>query len=457
MSYLKDFFKDFDKSTLPIDEEIKEPEPEKKYTLYEVVSTSGGDYIGYDELVNKVFINEKNAQEYLKTLPKSLLYTNRCFEIEDITLTQSQLTTKELYMVEIPPTTKYGASRNYYFTSENEAYTYCDKLSDVTNFQVYPVPIEDRLEVLLAPSVEHARSLVSKGDVIATVEAEYGDVCIEGNQITLAHHGSRSSNPAPCNADVEPLTCGKIVVSHLDLDTVGGVLALLGRKPEDKEFWKGAEFIDVKGPHHIHELEQKVQDQLNAVYAWSEKQEHGRTTEIVDVTDKVTDWLEVLEPVTDINHPQHNYWIEEGKQWAQNVSKEVESKLVFESDNVRAFITDGVFCSAAYYSPKKQNIAKATVALNTKFKSITIAFEDGGKEFSARQIVQKLWGPEAGGHNGIAGSPRNWDITDEELKKNFEVAVVQTEVLCQHLVVETPCCNVKLIKAHDISDSQDER
>lgn len=67
--------------------------------------------------------------------------------------------------------------------------------------------------------------------------------------MTLAHHDIRSDNPAPCNTEVEPLTGGTILISHIDLDTVGGIMAVEGIKPEDPEFWSAAEFIDNNGPH----------------------------------------------------------------------------------------------------------------------------------------------------------------------------------------------------------------
>ena len=54
-----------------------------------------------------------------------------------------------------------------------------------------------------------------------------------------------------------------------------------------------------------------------------------------------------------------------------------------------------------------QEVKKATATLNTKTNAVTVAFEDGGNPSkSARAIVQGLWGPEAGGRDGIAGSPR---------------------------------------------------
>ena len=290
------------------------------------------------------------------------------------------------------------------------------------------------IKVLLAPTAELAKELINTTEIVATVEAEYGEVCIEGKEVTLAHHGTRSHNPAPCNWEVTPLNNGNILVSHIDLDTVGGVLALMGLKPEDNDFWKGAEFIDVNGVHHIHELPTEVQDKLNAIYAWGSERENKRITEVTDVTKDILSWLEILNPVLGSNPDAE--WIAKGKEWAEKVTSDVEAKLVSETETVRAFITDGVFCSASYYSPKFQKVCKATVTLNTKFNAITVAFADGGKEASAREIVQSLWGEEAGGRDGIAGSPRSWDISAEELEKEFHKAIAKVK---HKLYVEFMC------------------
>ena len=48
----------------------------------------------------------------------------------------------------------------------------------------------------------------------------------------------------------------------------------------------------------------------------------------------------------------------------------------------------------------------AVVAFNTLNGSVTISFEDTPEGVSACEIAQTLWGMLAGGHKGIAGSPR---------------------------------------------------
>lgn len=270
-------------------------------------------------------------------------------------------------------------------------------------------------QILLAPTYDIAKTINAE----ATVEAEYGDECLEGTMATLAHHGPRANNPAPCNTPDVPvlLPFATIVVSHIDLDTLGGIYALQGRKPEDDRFWEAAEKIDVEGAHHIHELDQDIQDKLNAYYAYNDGQPRQRYTEAIDVTKQIDDAYNVVNAIIDINDPEHDKLIAAGKEWAQTREKEVEDQLVYENKDVRVFDTNGIFCAASYFSPNQNIICPATITYNEKFKSIILAFEDGGKQLNAREIVQELWGPEAGGREGIAGSPRNVEMTKNDLAK----------------------------------------
>lgn len=276
-------------------------------------------------------------------------------------------------------------------------------------------------KIILAPTYDLAKTV----EADATVEAEYGDECVQGKVATLAHHGSRSANPAPCNTPNVPVLPenATILVSHLDLDAVGGIMALEGKKPNDEEFWKAAEYIDVNGTHHVHELPQNIQDKLNAEYAWNNAQPRVRYTEITDVTDQYNKAAEAIRSICNEHDEKHDEMIEEGKRWNAEATKAVESCLVSENDHVRAFDSNGVFCAASYYSPKQDRIIPATVTYNEKFKAVTVAMADGGKTASAKDIVQELWGPEAGGRAGIAGSPRGVEMTHED----FEKAVAKTE------------------------------
>ena len=251
----------------------------------------------------------------------------------------------------------------------------------------------------------------------ATVEAEYGKKVIKGEQITLAHHTKEyENNPAPCNTPDVPVLAddSTIVVSHLDLDTLGGIAALMGRKKEDPEFWKAAEFIDLNGPHNLFQVEEETRKKYVAYQAYQSSHRNPRFTEITDVTDIVLEHLEIIDRVIDGDKTL----IQEGIKWDEETKKKIEGCLVFENDNIRVFDSpEGVFCSASYYSEKQGKVIPCTVTRNGKFKSITVAMADGGKEISAKELVQELWGTEAGGHPGIAGSPRGKEMTEKDMQQ----------------------------------------
>lgn len=298
---------------------------------------------------------------------------------------------------------------NDYQNQQNYSYSYkvVGKNGDLSK------AIREDQRVILAPSYDMAKNINAE----ATVEAEYGDECLEGTMATLAHHGPRANNPAPCNtSDVPKLPpFATVVVSHIDLDTLGGIYALQGRKPEDDRFWEAAEMIDVKGVHHIHELDKDIQDKLNAYYAYNYNHAGERYSETVDVTKQVEDAYGVINDILDIDAPEHDMLIADGKEWAQAREAAVEAQLIYEDKNMRVFDSNGVFCAASYYSPKQDALIPATVTYNEKTKTVTLGFEDGGKQYNAMEIVRSVWGPEAGGREGIAGSPRGAEMTKDDL------------------------------------------
>ncbi len=278
--------------------------------------------------------------------------------------------------------------------------------------------------VIIAPSFEIA---LTAGKVAATVEAEYGVRVVRGEKSTLAHHSEEfAGNPAPCSVDTIVLKEDDIIlVSHLDADTVGGCLSLMGKKPISENFWNAVAFVDINGPHNMHRLLYLQQDMLNAYWAWNYSQPRVRYEGLTDVTNLVLDNIEIIEKIISYD-PEI---IQAGITWAEEIESAVESCLVFESDKIRTFKTDSVFCSASYYSKQYQTAVPATVVMNRKMRAITIAFADGGKKHSAKKLVQSLWGDKAGGHDGIAGSPRNIELTDDELENYFVQAVDAVKAL----------------------------
>lgn len=251
----------------------------------------------------------------------------------------------------------------------------------------------------------------------ATVGAEYGDDVIEGKLITLAHRAEKyKNNNAACNTDYVPLLQDNstIIVSQLNLDTVAGIGALIGRKEQDSNFWKDVEFLVLNGEHNLFQLDKTSRDKYIAYKAYQQKNKMPRITEITDVTEQALEYLDILGKIMNGD----KQLIEEGKEWDKRAKEEIEECLVFENDNIRVFDSpEGVFCSASYYSEERQKVIPCTSTLNGRFKAITLAMADGGKELSAKEIVQKLWGSEAGGLAGIAGSPKLKEMTKEDLKE----------------------------------------
>lgn len=280
--------------------------------------------------------------------------------------------------------------------------------------------------IILAPTAQLAAQVTN---VVASVEAEYGDTVVKGSVITLAHHtGEWKKCPAPCNNPAAHGALGgqegNILVSHIDLDTVGGIMILLGMQPKDPEFWAGAEFVDLNGPHNVYKLSGRVQALLRAYWAWSQSQPRVRYTEVTDVSDVVNSHMDFLWMLLD-GGAEAEAAIEAGRVWADENQAKTDALCVHETPDVRAFITHGVFCNASYYSKNLDCAALACVAYDEEKGSVTLSFADvhSLRGMSAKAMVQEVWGPDAGGHDGIAGSPRGVAVTKEEfllLLRNVE-------------------------------------
>lgn len=185
----------------------------------------------------------------------------------------------------------------------------------------------------------------------------------------------------------------------------------MGIKKDDPDFWKAAEFLDTKGPHHLHEIPEIDAEKYLAYQAYSAEHRIPRMTEVTDITSVVHEYLGIVDKVIDGDEQL----ITAGKNFSENRRKQIEDCLMYENSNMRIFYSpEGIFCSAAYYSKEIGGIIPATITLSGKSNSILLAMEDGGETVSAREMVQELW-DEAGGHNGIAGSPRGQEMTKKDL------------------------------------------
>ncbi len=250
-----------------------------------------------------------------------------------------------------------------------------------------------------------------------TVEAEYGDTTVTGTKATLAHHGRNAGNPAPCAArngfagEVEA-----VGLSHLDLDTLGGCAAVLGRKPDAPEFWALAEFVDIRGPHRLAESGAAAADiaRLHAFWAWSNVNRTfaPRDGSVADVTAEVEAGIGVIERICaddrDLLAAGEAFRAAGERLNADSFRSIVGGRVVLREA--------AAFCNHLYAAPDG-TAYEAVIGFNPDTGAITVSFADPVTSGDgARGIVQRLWGPLAGGHTGIAGSPREARMTHADME-----------------------------------------
>lgn len=279
------------------------------------------------------------------------------------------------------------------------------------------------IKFLISSSAEALAMALAEFGPTVTVEAEYGDQVVEGSVLTLAHHGSRSGNPCPCLA---PNMCAgegikAVGLSHLDLDALGGCMSVMGCRASVFGFWDLAAFIDMNGPHKLAEADTSYANitRLQAWWAWSDSHRitAPRDGSVADVTQQV---IEAMDAVKAVIHDDVEL-IEAGWAWVKELDELNASSFVEFRDGVIARVS-GRSTNSLYITPTGK-VAKAVVALDPEQRTITVSFADKPTGPTAIEIVQGLWGPEAGGHAGIAGSPRNRRMTREDLSSAFDATI----------------------------------
>jgi hypothetical protein len=272
------------------------------------------------------------------------------------------------------------------------------------------------IKVILAPSADIALNI--EADV--TIEAEYGSVVAEGSVYTAAHHqAGMEDNPAPCNdKDIPALDSGTILLSHVDLDSFGGALRAMGVTSlfadQYASFWNLAEFVDTNGPHKLGESGATDEDilRLHAFWAWK-RGAIGRydTDKATDVTETVVQACDALAFILTGDEAH----LEAGRTMMTETQALNETTFERVVGDVVVRVTDDEsgFCNHLYTAPTGEGFA-AVAAYNKDGGTITISLAEAVTNVSCRDIMQNLFGPEAGGHEGIAGSPREQHMTYHE-------------------------------------------
>ena len=283
-------------------------------------------------------------------------------------------------------------------------------------------------------------ALAAATDARVTIEAEYGSFVMVGSLYTAAHHQAsgpyagrhlpgleQTGRPSPCNdAAIPTLSKEDIVaISHVDLGTIGGCLRTCG-EPEARSlfadefagFWNLAEYIDVRGAHHL-DRDHEWAPSLLAFWSWLKgNRPRFPRNEVVDCSDLIECAGEAL---TAILVEKDAGLLRAGQEMADaEASLNTDSFVgVAGLSRLVAIREWDSFTNHLYRIPDGRMadavVADAVVARNTTMGSITVSLADPIEGVSCRAIVQGLWGPEAGGHTGIAGSPRGREMSDRDL------------------------------------------
>ncbi len=269
--------------------------------------------------------------------------------------------------------------------------------------------------VIIAPSADLAKTI----DADVTVEAEYGSVVAKGSVYTAAHHQPGMEDlPAPCvDENIPTLDDATVLVSHLDLDTIGGVLRVFGSPVMDKApgFWKLAAFVDKMGPHMLgyagaNDIDI---DRLYAFWAWMKQ---NVKTFSRDETTIITGTIVLCESAISAILDGDKQLLHEGRVMRKNETALNRSTFITAIDKVIVRVTstdpeDGQgFCNHLYTHASGKAYS-AVVAWDKFGGSITMSLAEPIEGISCREIMQEAFGPEAGGHDGIAGSPREARMT----------------------------------------------
>lgn len=281
--------------------------------------------------------------------------------------------------------------------------------------------------VILSPNAQLAsQTLDLPTPPVVTIEAEYGSYVAQGSIYTAAHHqpvGSEfagrhigGSRPAPCNDSKIPVVGDNdvVLISHIDADTLGGLMRASGQYAplfNLEGFWEFVEFVDTHGwhkadpthPHFTH---------LSAIgaYLQSNRPNTPRDTNS-DVTEFVVGAMEFVSRL-----------LKGGLEELQVGVKFVKAQ---DDLNLSSWVTTTpfnvvvrratTFTNHLYRDPNGM-VGVGIVAYNDSLGSITISLADPIKGVSCREVVQSLWGQQAGGHDGIAGSPRGQIMTELDFK-----------------------------------------
>lgn len=276
------------------------------------------------------------------------------------------------------------------------------------------------MKVILAKNLKAAQSLQKP---YLSVEAEYGNIVIEGWAATLAHHVEGwTSAPSLCEFDyleknsVDVFEEHVCLISHIDLDVIVGISHLLGLQDFSWES-KGINYVDCNGQHtlfseHVSEMARKVIIAYVG-YASINRAPFSPKEDIMDVTEYV---------MSTIQNFNTEYYYSVGLKLITDRKEEAERSLLLGLNGV-ALIEQAedskVFGLNSEYTIKN-NVYDYVIVYSNKFKSVTVSAKDGNRQkINLAEFMQGIFGNEAGGHAGIAGTPRGAEFSIDDAWRVF--------------------------------------
>ena len=263
-------------------------------------------------------------------------------------------------------------------------------------------------------ALRFTKELIQKRIPFATVEAEYGDYCVEGTHATLAHHVlDYREHPAPCiRTDVKPLKNGVILISHLDLDTLGGI-ALLEDQYIPHSFWSSEAIIDTQGALGLSSIPATDNELMQIYWAWESELTDltlNSSLDYWDVTEMVAKRLSFLNQLLQTDQPikRYSYYFKSFQQQMENYL----SSCVCENDVLRVFINE----QPMHFQMHQRGEEWVPFCLHYHPLRRTLVLSDISNQIDCGAFMKEIFGDKAGGQRRIGGSPR------EESQSLFAVA-----------------------------------
>ena len=281
------------------------------------------------------------------------------------------------------------------------------------------------LRILVGKDLTAAQQIVLREGKapIATIEAEYGNTVVEGVKATYAHHVApwttapslQKNNGAFSVEDILD-SSNYILVSHIDLDVICGILSILNAYDVRDAVKEAVNYIDCNGQHKLG----SVKDPEGKAFIESYIGIISKFRAPVG-TEDVTDYCKMVGNILMGNREKDTDWAELGARVLAQKETEASKATVLKNNGVVLYdAPENVFGLNSAYTVAGEEFGY-TVVYSNKFKTITVAAAAGKDQpIDMVDFMQGQFGSAAGGHYGIAGSPRGVEYTLADAMNVFE-------------------------------------